>query len=69
METCIVNLVDIHVDRPLRHHLLYNAATKKDFPLLEATVLVIGAFYVLATLVADTTFSLLNPRIRYRGVE
>jgi peptide/nickel transport system permease protein len=49
--------------------LLYTAATKKDFPLLEATVLLIGAFYVLATLIADTTFSLLNPRIRYRGVE
>jgi peptide/nickel transport system permease protein len=49
--------------------LLYNAAIKKDFPLLEATVLVIGAVYVLATLVADTAFSLLNPRIRYRGVE
>jgi peptide/nickel transport system permease protein len=49
--------------------LLLNAATKKDFPMLEATVLVIGAIYVLATLVADTTFSLLNPRIRYRGVE
>jgi peptide/nickel transport system permease protein len=49
--------------------LLYNAANKKDFPMLEACVLVIGAIYVLATLVADTTFSLLNPRIRYRGVE
>jgi peptide/nickel transport system permease protein len=49
--------------------LLYNAAIKKDFPLLEATVLVIGAIYVLATLIADTSFSLLNPRIRYRGVE
>jgi peptide/nickel transport system permease protein len=49
--------------------LLYNAANKKDFPMLEATVLVIGAIYVLATLIADTTFSLLNPRIRYRGVE
>jgi peptide/nickel transport system permease protein len=49
--------------------LLFNAANKKDFPMLEATVLVIGAIYVLATLVADTTFSLLNPRIRYRGVE
>jgi peptide/nickel transport system permease protein len=49
--------------------LLYNAANKKDFPLLEACVLVIGAIYILATLIADTSFSLLNPRIRYRGVE
>ena len=49
--------------------LIYNAANAKDFPMLEAGVLVIGAVYVLATLVADTLFSLLNPRIRYRGVE
>src|ERR1700722_14700171 len=38
--------------------LLFNAATKKDFPMLEATVLVIGAIYVLATLVVDTPSSL-----------
>ena len=49
--------------------LLLNAAKDKDFPMLEAGVLVIGAVYVLATLIADTSFSLLNPRIRYRGVE
>ena len=49
--------------------LIYNAANHKDFPMLEAGVLVIGAVYMLATLVADTAFSLLNPRIRYRGVE
>lgn len=49
--------------------LLYLAATHKDFPMLEAGVLTVGAVYVLATIVADTTFSLLNPRIRYRGVE
>ena len=49
--------------------LLYNAANKKDFPMLEAGVLVIGIAYMVATLLADMLFSLLNPRIRYRGVE
>jgi peptide/nickel transport system permease protein len=49
--------------------LIYNAANHKDFPMLEAGVLVIGVVYMLATLIADTLFSLLNPRIRYRGVE
>jgi peptide/nickel transport system permease protein len=47
--------------------LLYNAATHKDFTMLEAGILTIGAVYVLATIVADTAFSLLNPRIRYRS--
>jgi peptide/nickel transport system permease protein len=49
--------------------LIYNAATSKDFPMLEAGVLVIGIVYMVATLVADIIYSLLNPRIRHRGVE
>jgi len=49
--------------------LIYNAATDKDFPMLEAGVLVIGIVYVVATLLADVLYTLLNPRIRYRGVE
>jgi peptide/nickel transport system permease protein len=47
--------------------LLYLAAQKKDFPLLQAGVMVVGAVYLIATLVADITYSLLNPRIRYGG--
>ena len=49
--------------------LIYNAANSKDFPMLEAGVLVIGVVYMVATLIADILYSLLNPRIRYRGVE
>ena len=48
---------------------ILQAANQKDFPLLEAGVLVIGAVYMVATLTADILFTLLNPRIRYRGVE
>ncbi len=49
--------------------LILTAANQKDFPLLEACVLVIGTVYMVATLGADILFTLLNPRIRYRGVE
>jgi peptide/nickel transport system permease protein len=49
--------------------LIFNAATSKDFPMLEACILVVGAIYMFATLIADILYSLLNPRIRYRGVE
>ena len=44
--------------------LTYNAATNKDFPMLEAAVLVIGIIYLVATLVADIAYTLLNPRLR-----
>ncbi len=49
--------------------LVATAATNKDFPMLEAGVLTIGIVYMVATLFADVTFSLLNPRIRLRAAE
>jgi peptide/nickel transport system permease protein len=44
--------------------LIYKAAVQKDFPMLEAGVLVIGGVYVLATLAADLLLMALNPRLR-----
>ena len=49
--------------------LLYNAAKYKDFTMLEACVIVIGAAYMVVTLLADILYSRLNPRIRFQGVE
>ena len=49
--------------------LTYNAATQHDIPMLEACVLTIGVIYMIVTLVADISFSLLNPRIRLRAAE
>jgi peptide/nickel transport system permease protein len=44
--------------------LIYNAATQKDFPMLEAGVLTIGVVYLAATLIADLLNTWLNPRLR-----
>jgi peptide/nickel transport system permease protein len=49
--------------------LLYNAAQHKDFTMLEACILVIGAAYMIVTLIADILYSMLNPRIRFGSVE
>jgi peptide/nickel transport system permease protein len=49
--------------------LLLHAAQLKDFTLLTAGVLVMGVVYLLATLIADVLFALLNPRIRYGVAE
>jgi peptide/nickel transport system permease protein len=48
---------------------IYVAAQNKDFTMLQSGVLVIGLVYLTATLIADILYSLLNPRIRYAGVE
>lgn len=50
-------------------HLIYNAGNQKDFPMLESGVLVIGAVYLTATLVADVIAILLNPRVRLEGAQ
>jgi peptide/nickel transport system permease protein len=49
--------------------LTVTAATDKDFPMLAAGILVIGIVYLLATLVADVLYTVLNPRIRLQRAE
>ena len=44
--------------------LIYRAAQRQDFPLLLSASLVVGVVYLVATLIADVLYSLLNPRIR-----
>ena len=46
-------------------YLILTAAKTKDFPMLEAGVLTIGVVYLVATIIADLMYALLNPRIRH----
>ena len=46
---------------------LFRAATQKDFPVLQSGILMIGIVYLVATLIADILYSVLNPRVRLRG--
>ncbi len=45
--------------------LIYSAANKKDFPMLQAGVMTVGALFALTTLLADLLYARLNPRIRF----
>jgi len=49
--------------------LIFTAANKKDFPMLQAGVMVVGALFAVATLAADLLYASLNPRIRFGGRE
>lgn len=49
--------------------LIYTAARSKDFPMLESGVLAVAIVYLAASIVADLTYSLLNPRIRHATSE
>jgi peptide/nickel transport system permease protein len=44
--------------------LVLNASRFKDLPLLTAAILLIGAMYLIVTLLADLLYAALNPRIR-----
>jgi len=49
--------------------LIFTAAHKRDFPILQAGVMVVGVLFALATLIADLLYASLNPRIRFGGQE
>jgi peptide/nickel transport system permease protein len=49
--------------------LIFTAVERKDFPLLQSSVLIVGIVFLVATLLADIAYSLLNPRIRYASAE
>jgi peptide/nickel transport system permease protein len=48
---------------------LFRAATQLDIPVLQSGVLLIGVVYLVATLIADILFSVLNPRVRLGAAE
>jgi peptide/nickel transport system permease protein len=62
-------VVETLFNYPGLRRLIYTAATDKDFPMLEAGVLAIGIVYLLATLVADILYTVLNPRVRLQAAE
>lgn len=49
--------------------LVLESARQKDLPLLTSGVLVIGAVYLIVTLVADILYAVVNPRIRFGGTD
>ncbi len=58
-------VVETLFDYPGIGKLMAQSATLKDVPVLEATVLVVAAIYMLSNLGADVIVALLNPRVRY----
>jgi peptide/nickel transport system permease protein len=48
---------------------LARAATEKDIPVLQSGVLLVGIVYLVATLIADLLYSVLNPRVRLGAAE
>jgi peptide/nickel transport system permease protein len=45
--------------------LLLNGVYQRDYPMIQATVLLLAFFFVLTNLVVDIAYAILDPRIRY----
>jgi peptide/nickel transport system permease protein len=45
--------------------LMLQGITTRDFPIVQATVLAAGMFYIVTALVVDILYAYVNPRIRY----
>jgi peptide/nickel transport system permease protein len=45
--------------------LMLQGISQRDFPIVQATVLAAGLFYILTALVVDILYAYVNPRIRY----
>ncbi|NLG08733.1 MAG: ABC transporter permease [Deinococcales bacterium] len=45
--------------------LIVQAITQRDFPLVQGSVLMLGAVFVIANLLVDLSYGLLDPRIRH----
>ena len=45
--------------------LMLQGIQSRDFPLVQATVLAAGLFYIVTALVVDVLYAYVNPRIRY----
>lgn len=49
--------------------LLIGSINRRDFPVIQGTVLVIAFVFVLANIVIDLLYTMINPRIKYGGGE
>ena len=49
--------------------LLIGSINRRDFPMIQGTVLVIAFVFVLANIVIDLLYTMINPRIKYGGGE
>ncbi|MFC5279929.1 ABC transporter permease [Halorubrum rubrum] len=49
--------------------LLIGSINRRDFPLIQGTVLIVSFVFVLANIVVDLLYTMINPRIKYGGGE
>ena len=49
--------------------LTVDAVSKRDIPVIQGTTLVFSLFVVVANLIIDVLYTLIDPRVRFEGVK
>ena len=57
--------VELLFSWPGMGRLYYQAATKRDYPLLMAILIIAAAFTIVANIMADIAYAYLDPRVRF----
>jgi peptide/nickel transport system permease protein len=57
--------VELIFSWPGMGRLYYQSATNRDYPMLMAVLIISAAFVFIANLLADITYAILDPRVRY----
>lgn len=58
-------IVEIVFSVPGAGRLLINAVTSRDYPVLQGIIIVTALIYILANLIVDILYGVLDPRVRY----
>ncbi len=59
-----VIVVEVVFAWPGLGRLVYNAVAARDYPLIQGTVLLIAALFLLINLLVDVLYAVVDPRIR-----
>jgi len=58
--------IEIIFSRPGMGSLIYNAISTRNYPVVRAGVLVVAVMFVVANLLADIAYTVLDPRIKLK---
>jgi ABC-type dipeptide/oligopeptide/nickel transport system permease component len=59
--------IELVFNRPGIGEVLISAIAKRDYPVIQAGVVVFAIFVVAVNLLVDLVYALVDPRIRVRG--
>jgi peptide/nickel transport system permease protein len=60
-------IVETVFNLPGMGQLVVNSIARRDFPVIQGVVMVIAGFYLLASLLVDVLYAVIDPRVRHVG--